>query len=100
MELGGPDGRGILAHAYAVSGNQVEARRILDELLAELDRKYVSPYNIAMIYAGLGEVDEMFAWLEKALGRRDSNIVNLNIAPEFDAYRSGPRFAGWCGAWG
>ena len=93
MARGGADLRGHLAHAYAVSGRRAEARTILDELLEELRTKYVPPYNIALIYAGLGEADEMFAWLEKAYGQRDSNIVNLAVAPEFDAYRSDPRFA-------
>ena len=50
-----------------------------------------------MIYAGLGEADEMFSWLEKAYGQRDSNIVNLAVAPEFDAFRSDPRFAALLG---
>ena len=92
MARGGADLRGYLAHAYAVSGRRAEARTILDELLEESRTKYVSPYNIALIYAGLDEADEMFAWLEKAYGQRDSNIVNLAVAPEFDAYRSDPRF--------
>jgi DNA-binding winged helix-turn-helix (wHTH) protein/TolB-like protein/Flp pilus assembly protein TadD len=92
MELGSTDLRGYLGRAYAVAGRGGEARRLLDELLEESTRKYVSPYNVAVIYAGLGETDQALAWLEKAYGQRDSNIVNINIAPEFAALRSDPRF--------
>jgi TolB-like protein/DNA-binding winged helix-turn-helix (wHTH) protein/Tfp pilus assembly protein PilF len=97
MERGGADLRGNLGHAYAVSGRRDEARRLLGELLEESARKYVSPYNVATIYAGLGEADETLVWLEKAYVQRDSNIVNLNVASEFDAFRSDPRFVGLLG---
>ena len=97
MERGGADLRGNLGHAYAVSGRRGEALRLLDALLEESTRKYVSPYNVAMIYAGLGETDDVFVWLDKAVDKRDSNIANLNVAPELDAFRSDPRFVGLLG---
>src|SRR6185369_9958560 len=55
----------LLGHAYAVSGNKAEARRILAELDQQKQR-YVSPYTVATIYAGLGDRDQAFKWLEKA----------------------------------
>ncbi|MEO8636582.1 MAG: protein kinase [Gemmatimonadales bacterium] len=55
-----------LGHAYAVSGNPARARQIIDELKATATRTYVGPYNIALIFAGLGDKDEAFAWLDRA----------------------------------
>ncbi|MEO8725630.1 MAG: winged helix-turn-helix domain-containing protein, partial [Acidobacteriaceae bacterium] len=55
-----------LAHVYAVSGKQETARKLLDVLKARSQREYVSPFYIAVVYAGLGEQDQAVAWLENA----------------------------------
>ena len=81
----------LLGHAYAVSGRKVEARRILAELDQQKQR-YVSPYTIATIYAGLGEKDQAFKWLEKAVEDRDIWLMNLKVAPVLTSLRSDPRF--------
>ncbi len=51
-----------LGHAYALSGNRAEAQKILDRLKDLSAHSYVAPYNVAVIYAGLGEKDEAFVW--------------------------------------
>jgi len=56
----------VLGHGYAVAGKEDAAREVLDKLLARSKAEYVSPYEIAMIYAGLGDRDRAFEWLEKA----------------------------------
>src|SRR5262249_35268547 len=82
-----------LGYAYAMSGRKDEARKLIDELKERLRRSYVCPYFIAMIYAGLGEKDQAFAWLGKAYEDRTLLMVFLNVDPEFDSLRSDPRFA-------
>ncbi len=82
----------LLGHAYAVSGRKVEARRILAELDQQKQR-YVSPYTIATIYAGLGEKDQAFKWLEKAVEDRDIWLMNLKVDPVLKSLRAEPRFA-------
>jgi tetratricopeptide (TPR) repeat protein len=52
-----------LGHAYAVSGNKADAQKVLDQLKELSAERYVAPYNVAVIYAGLGENDEAFRWL-------------------------------------
>ncbi len=52
-----------LGHAYAVSGKRAEAQRIIDQLKEQSAHSYVAPYNIAVIYAGLGDKDQAIAWL-------------------------------------
>src|SRR5258708_38369494 len=82
------------AHVYAVSGNQEEARKIIVELQELAKSQYVSSFQIAAIYAGLGEKDRAFAWLEKAYEERSDGLVNLNADQRFDSVRSDPRFQG------
>jgi TolB-like protein/Tfp pilus assembly protein PilF len=81
-----------LGHAYAVSGRKSEALKVLDELQGRAKQKYVSPYFIALIYTGLGEKDQAFAWLQKAYEERHPYLILINVEPVFDSLRSDPRF--------
>jgi serine/threonine protein kinase/tetratricopeptide (TPR) repeat protein len=83
---------GILGHAYGVSGRRAEAERLLDELKEMAARETVSPYNMAVIYAGLGENDSAFVWLEMARLSRASPLAFINIEPFFNDLRADPRF--------
>ena len=56
-------------------------------------QRYVSPYFIAIIYAGLGEKDEAFKRLEEAYQERFDLLVYLKVEPKLDSLRSDPRFA-------
>lgn len=89
---GKPLGIAALAHAYALSGKRAEAQRTLAELLEISKQRYVSPVSIALIYAALGEIDQAFAWLEKADQGHDGILVRLKVDPRFDSLRSDPRF--------
>jgi adenylate cyclase len=81
-----------LAHAYAVSGNREAAQKIIAELQELAKTKYISSFQIAPIYAGLGEKDQAFAWLEKAYEERSAELVTLTTEQRFDSLRSDPRF--------
>jgi eukaryotic-like serine/threonine-protein kinase len=83
-----------LAYALAMSANgneKAEARLLLEELMTTAGKRYISPYSIAVIYAGLGEKDQAFEWLEKAYGERADFLVYLKADPRFDPLRSDPR---------
>ena len=82
-----------LGHVYAVSGKTSEAQVMLNELKQLSEREYVPADGIALIYAGLGEKDQAFAWLEKAYGERSFNLAWLKVEPRWDGLRSDPRFA-------
>jgi DNA-binding winged helix-turn-helix (wHTH) protein/TolB-like protein/Flp pilus assembly protein TadD len=82
-----------LGCVYALAGRQSEARQVLAELLRLEKQKYVSPYNVAMIYATLGDNDQSLAWLGKDLKERGADLVFLRVERRFDALRSDPRFA-------
>jgi DNA-binding winged helix-turn-helix (wHTH) protein/TolB-like protein/Tfp pilus assembly protein PilF len=81
----------LLGHAYAVSGRRADAQRMLSELDQQKQR-YVSPYTVATIYAGLGESDMVFKWLEKAFEDRDIWLMNLKVDPIFAGFRTDHRF--------
>jgi TolB-like protein/Flp pilus assembly protein TadD len=82
-----------LGHAYAVSGRTREARRMLGELRQLASKRYVSPYDMAILHVGLGEKDQAFDWLEKSYAERERWMVTLKVAPALDPLRSDPRFA-------
>jgi len=81
-----------LGHAYAVAGQEAAAREVLDKLLARSKKEYVSPYEIAVIYAGLGDKDRAFEWLEKAFEERATLLVYFRMDPRIWSLRSDPRF--------
>jgi len=55
-------------------------------------QKYVASSTIAMIYTGLGDRDEAFRWLSKALDDRDDALAYLKVDPTYDSLRSDPRW--------
>jgi tetratricopeptide (TPR) repeat protein len=82
-----------LAQVHACSGNEGEALKLLHELREISARRYVSPYWLAMVQAGLGAYDAAFEWLERAFEDRDVWLVWMKMEPRFDPIRSDPRFA-------
>ena len=94
MDLGGGSQvQADLAHAYAVSGQPAEARKILDQLIEHSPDTYISPFDIAVVYAGLGDRGQAFAWLDKAYDERTRTMLGLKVNPRLDPLRSDPRFA-------
>lgn len=91
-QVGGTRGKSILGYALAKSGKPTEARAVLEELLKLSKKRYVSPYNIALIYNGLGERDEALAWLEQGYEQRDVRMMFLKVEPKWNNLRSEPRF--------
>jgi tetratricopeptide (TPR) repeat protein len=81
-----------LGHAYAVAGKRQEAIKILDELKELSSQRYIRPYGFAVLYAGLGENEQAFEWLNKALEDRDPFVSNLAVEPRLNPLRSNPRF--------
>lgn len=89
-----PDEPAELGRDYALAGRRREALEIVDELARRSERRYVAPSLIAAIYGALGDQDDAFAWLEKALAEHDIILVMLEVEPMFDSVRSDPRFGG------
>src|SRR5260370_22677562 len=81
------------ADGYAVTGKRAEAEKILCDLERKSKDSYVSPYIIATIYAGLGDKDRAFEFLEKAYQERCLDIAwQIKADLRVDNLRSDPRF--------
>ena len=65
---------------------------MLEEILKLSERRYVTPYNIALIYHGLGERGETLKWLERGLEQRDLRMTFLKAEPKWNDLRSDARF--------
>ena len=92
LSAGGPLAVAGLGQAYALSGNRSEAQKMLAQLQKQSNELFVSPYHVATIYAGLGDKDQAFAWLEKANAESDGSLILMKIDPGLDNLRSDPRF--------
>jgi TolB-like protein/Tfp pilus assembly protein PilF len=87
---------GALAHAHARAGERAEALKLvselkrLDERVGPQDRN-IPRFSFVWAYAGLGDKEQAFAWLEKAYQERRDLMALLNIDPLVDPLRSDPR---------
>jgi tetratricopeptide (TPR) repeat protein len=81
-----------LGHVYAVTGKKSEARTLLDELKQLSGEQYIPATSIALIYAGLGDRDQAFAWLDKGYEQRAFQMQWIKIEPRWDSLRSDTRF--------
>jgi tetratricopeptide (TPR) repeat protein len=81
-----------LGYAYAAAGRKPEALQVITELKAQAQQRHVSSYAIATVYAGLGDRDETFQWLEKAYEERSPGLTWMKVDPMLDIVRSDPRY--------
>jgi tetratricopeptide (TPR) repeat protein len=81
-----------LGYVFAVSGKRSQAQEMLDELKKRSEYAFVSPYNVAKVYMGLGEIDLTFEWLEKAYEERSEWLIWLKVDPKLDSIRTDSRF--------
>src|SRR5207247_1569892 len=88
-----PFARAALAHVLARTGSVPEAHSIVQDLETRARRGYVPAYDIAIVYAGLGDNDRAFEWLAKALAERSMFVVHLAWDARLDPLRSDARFA-------
>jgi tetratricopeptide (TPR) repeat protein len=87
-----PHALGHLGNAYARAGRIDEARRTISQLEQHIRRDGFGSYEIALVYAGLGNKDQAFAWLENSYRSHDEGLTNLMVDPCLDPLRSDPRF--------
>lgn len=71
---------GSLGLAYGLVGRRSDAQKILSELEQASKKRYISPYYIAIVCSGLGQMDKAFRLLEQALAVRSTYLV-IGCAP-------------------
>ncbi len=83
-------------HGYAITyarmGRTKEARELLAELEAYARKHYVNPLFLAAIHASLGDKDQAFALMERAVTDRTVLAAGLAFWPELESLHSDPRF--------
>ncbi|MEP6903400.1 MAG: tetratricopeptide repeat protein [Actinomycetota bacterium] len=81
-----------IAYVLAVSGQTSEARATLSKLKERIAQQYIPPYDIALIYTGLGDKDQAFDWFEKAYADHSTEMIYFKIEPMLSSLRSDPRY--------
>lgn len=95
IELAGgyPAATVALAHAYAAVGKRKEAQKILRDLERESKKMADSPYTMATVYAGLGENEKAFEYLQRAYSQKSLEFISYFKSDVLlDSLRPDPRF--------
>lgn len=79
-------------HLLAKCGHAEEARALLGTLETMSRDRYVPPYALALVNAGLGDRDAALSWLDRAADARDVHLIFLPVDPKWDQYRDDSRF--------
>ena len=82
----------VLGAAYARAGRRADALRILAELKRRKQHGYVAAASFVIVYLGLGENEQAFAWLEEAYKEQSNMLQFVKVHPLFDPLRGDPRF--------
>jgi len=81
-----------LGYAYAVAGRKNDAESVLAKLKEISKQGHVHPDLVAGVYAGLGQKEDAFEWLEKAYQVHARDLLELKYDPHFNSLHSDPRF--------
>jgi len=92
LSHGDPGAISSLAYAYAETGNAKQAQALLRQLNETWSKKKVASWDIAIVYAGLGERDQALTWLERAAAEHSQNVLRIKIEPWFAPLHQEPRF--------
>jgi Flp pilus assembly protein TadD len=93
LDPGNPFPLGWLGCLYGLAGQKEQAREVLKRLDAMRQKQYIQPYSFAIVHIGLGEKDEAFRLLNKAVDERSDELLFVRVDPALDPLRSDPRFA-------
>ena len=83
---------GWLGYALALSGDTVSARQILEELEEIRPHGQASADDIARVHIALGQIDQAFEWLDRALDERALFVIYLKVHPSYEPIRSDERY--------
>ena len=84
---------GWLGLSLGLNGRMVEARAVLEDLRSIAKERFVPPTCFAWVHLGLGEVDEAFVWMDRAVDTPDRMMAAIKTYPFLDPIRDDPRFA-------
>jgi TolB-like protein/Flp pilus assembly protein TadD len=91
FSAGNSEALSLAGYVHAVSGNRAKAEGKIQEMLERKKERYVPPYNLALVFAGLGEPEAALHWLGRAYQDRDVHMTFL-LDHKWDGMRSNPEF--------
>jgi tetratricopeptide (TPR) repeat protein len=83
----------LRGYLYARQGRKAEARQVIDTLIALAGERYVPPCAIALVHAGLGDIDNAAGFIERAYEARDVHLMFLPVDQKWDEARGDRRIA-------
>ena len=89
---GSPSHLAMLGYVYAKAGNRNKAKKVIERLMEQSKQRYVCSFDMASIYAGLGDLDQALQWLEKAYNERSDCLPWAGVDLRLDPLRGDPRF--------
>ena len=92
LSRGNSKAMSLRGYLLARLGRESEARDLLRTLETVSRERYVPPFAMALLHAGLNERDAVFEWLNKAWAARDVHLIFLTVDPKWDPYRTDARF--------
>ena len=82
-----------LGCAYADLGDKARAHEMIEQLKQRSKTEFLDAFLVAQIYMHLDDRDNAFAWLDKAIAERSTEMVWIKVEPKCDRLHSDPRFA-------
>ncbi len=87
----------FLERTYSASGFEAAVRTLAQKRLERLNERktrgeYVPAVEYVLIYVRLGDKEQAFSWLAKAVEERNRFALEIKINPIFDPLRGDPRF--------
>jgi serine/threonine-protein kinase len=79
--------------AFALNGRTEEARDLLDRMVTQAEQRYVDPMSLALLYEGLGDIDQTIAMIRKAQDEKSPQVFMMSLESWSDALLDDPRFA-------
>ena len=94
LSAGNSKALSLRGYIFGKTGRTAESLEVLQtlEAVAQSSARFVPPYAIALIHAGLGHTDLALAWLARAFDSHDVHLVFLPVDPKWDPFRIEPRF--------
>jgi TolB-like protein/Tfp pilus assembly protein PilF len=84
-----------LGHVLAVQHDRLGVHRIVDDLKRMRDDKGIFAYELGVIYAAMGDNEQAFEWLARAVQERSGWIAYLQVDPRLESLHNDPRFDGF-----
>ncbi len=79
-----------LAISYHALGDKERASENLNKLISKFEKD--ASYDIAAVYAQMGDIEKAYVFLEKAISYNDFGLSTLNVEPYFDPIVLDPRW--------